>query len=378
VRLPNIESDTEIGATNERFLSPVIKLAVLRTFVATGRRGQAGWSSTEKQMFARSQLRLATVLVALAVLPLVTSACKKKDDKNNDISYSAVLISIADAKAMFDAGTAVFVDARSSGSYAAGHIPGSININHSDTRVGGSGADSGLMLDDDTIFGVYSSRGADPRKTLICYDNMNAGATGSNASRIFWEFEFLGAPDGTARFLNGGLDAWISATFPTDTATPTPPDATLMAEIDAVWRTFTKRPDEEGTIDEILDALPGSNLPSATYSYVDSRTAGEYDGTAPGTNQGVGHMTGAVHVLQTECLDVDFRIKSPEDMIALAQSKGIDTTKRVFHYCTVGLRSSLTYVAFRSAGITGANFPGSMRAYFDAGGDFTTGTLPGP
>ena len=41
-------------------------------------------------------------------------------------------ISLADAKAAFDAGTAVFVDVRDADSYAAAHIAGAINIVYSE------------------------------------------------------------------------------------------------------------------------------------------------------------------------------------------------------------------------------------------------------
>ncbi len=37
-------------------------------------------------------------------------------------------VSLADAKAAYDQGTAVFVDVRDAQSYAQGHIPGAINI----------------------------------------------------------------------------------------------------------------------------------------------------------------------------------------------------------------------------------------------------------
>ena len=41
-------------------------------------------------------------------------------------------VTLSDAKAAFDAGTAVFLDVRDSGSYAAGHIPGAVLIPISD------------------------------------------------------------------------------------------------------------------------------------------------------------------------------------------------------------------------------------------------------
>ena len=41
-------------------------------------------------------------------------------------------VSLADAKAAFDAGTAIFLDVRDSSSYAGSHIPGAVLISLSD------------------------------------------------------------------------------------------------------------------------------------------------------------------------------------------------------------------------------------------------------
>lgn len=43
-------------------------------------------------------------------------------------------ITLEDAKAAFDAGTAVFLDVRDAESYAAGHISGAVNIDYSDVE----------------------------------------------------------------------------------------------------------------------------------------------------------------------------------------------------------------------------------------------------
>jgi 3-mercaptopyruvate sulfurtransferase SseA len=47
-------------------------------------------------------------------------------------------VSLEEAKAAFDAKTAVFLDVRSAGSYAAGHVPGALSIplNEMDARLG--------------------------------------------------------------------------------------------------------------------------------------------------------------------------------------------------------------------------------------------------
>jgi hypothetical protein len=52
---------------------------------------------------------------------------------NSDIPYPEIpRISLKTAKAAFDSGRAVFVDARSSSSYSEGHIPGVLLMNEED------------------------------------------------------------------------------------------------------------------------------------------------------------------------------------------------------------------------------------------------------
>lgn len=50
-----------------------------------------------------------------------------------DIPYPEVKrVSLADAKAAYDLGTAVFIDVRDEGAFAQGHIPGALSIPNAD------------------------------------------------------------------------------------------------------------------------------------------------------------------------------------------------------------------------------------------------------
>ncbi len=65
------------------------------------------------------------VLVVQAQQPEQSSAA----NQNPNIPYPEVeRISLQDAKAAYDAGTAVFVDVRGDDSYNTGHIPGALSI----------------------------------------------------------------------------------------------------------------------------------------------------------------------------------------------------------------------------------------------------------
>jgi len=72
------------------------------------------------------------MMVVAVVILLIQSqqpAIPAGNTQNPNIPYPQVeRISVGDAKAAFDAGTAVFVDTRTIDSYNAGHIPGALSI----------------------------------------------------------------------------------------------------------------------------------------------------------------------------------------------------------------------------------------------------------
>ena len=56
---------------------------------------------------------------------------------NWSLYLEGVRASLADAKAAYDSGTVIFLDARVSRSYAAGHIPGALNLTPHDVSTDG-------------------------------------------------------------------------------------------------------------------------------------------------------------------------------------------------------------------------------------------------
>jgi 3-mercaptopyruvate sulfurtransferase SseA len=73
------------------------------------------------------------LMLLVAVVVLLTqsrqSAPSSTGTQNPNIPYPEVVrVSVQDAKAAFDAGTAVFVDVRGDDLYNTGHIPGALSI----------------------------------------------------------------------------------------------------------------------------------------------------------------------------------------------------------------------------------------------------------
>ena len=73
------------------------------------------------------------LMLLVAVIVLLTqsrqAAPSSTGTQNPNIPYPEVVrVSVQDAKAAFDAGTAVFVDVRGDELYNTGHIPGALSI----------------------------------------------------------------------------------------------------------------------------------------------------------------------------------------------------------------------------------------------------------
>jgi rhodanese-related sulfurtransferase len=101
------------------------------------------------------------------------------------------VISLADARARLDAGTAVFVDVRSGSEYAEGHIPGALTISSSDLETRLENLPEGAVI--------------------IAYGDADRPESGQRGAQIFME---LGYP--TVIALEGGFQSWRDAGNPVE------------------------------------------------------------------------------------------------------------------------------------------------------------------
>lgn len=69
----------------------------------------------------------AVLFVVFLVWAAINSE-RQVNQSNSANSQSVTRLSLADAKVAFDQKSAIFVDVRDAASFAAGHIPGSVNI----------------------------------------------------------------------------------------------------------------------------------------------------------------------------------------------------------------------------------------------------------
>jgi thiosulfate/3-mercaptopyruvate sulfurtransferase len=99
-------------------------------------------------------------------------------------------------KAAIDSGDTVLVDARTPEEYAAGHIPGAVNIPFTDNF-----AADGALLDLDALTTLYVLAGVTPNQSVIVYCS-----TGVRASSDFLALTELAYPD--VRLYLGSYQEW--------------------------------------------------------------------------------------------------------------------------------------------------------------------------
>jgi thiosulfate/3-mercaptopyruvate sulfurtransferase len=249
-------------------------------------------------------------------------------------------------------GGVTLVDLRPAEDFAVGHIEGSAHVDIYGVSLNDSSeAPLNAFL---AIFRVlFGSRGVRADRPVVIYDH----ESGERASRAVWLLAVLGHPD--ARLLDGGATAWVAAgrrlrrldaapppVDPTQ-APPTPPPFRGKMNLDLLATRF----DVERAIDD-----PDSVI-------VDVRRESEYRGTEKRARR-VGTIPGAVHVFWREHLDAQGALRSPDEIRALYEARGVTPDKTVIPLCHGGYRSASTFIALKSLG-----YP-RVRNYVSAWGEW--------
>lgn len=220
------------------------------------------------------------------------------------------------------------IDLRPPEAYAAGHIPGAVHLD----LFGIS------LIDTDPaplraffwiLEHLLASRGVAASRHVVVYD----GQSGMRAARAFWALEYFGHEH--TRLLDGGFGAWQAEGLPVSTDAPaaqsTTWTGTRMDERLATWRDVNER---LGQPDVVV---------------LDTRTAGEYDGTTVRAARG-GCIPGAVHVEWTDNLGADGAFKPAAELRAMYEGAGVTPDKEVLTYCQGGYRAAHSYMALRLLG----------------------------
>jgi thiosulfate/3-mercaptopyruvate sulfurtransferase len=179
---------------------------------------------------------------------------------------------------------------------------------------------------------------------VLCHSQNDVSVT----ARMFLTLEYLGLR-GKVSFLNGGVEAWKKAGFPTTTATTSVKKGKFIPHIDPVLvdRNYVQQ-----------------HLTSDSVVIVDARMKRFYDGEPTG-NPRDGHIAGAKNIPYTDLIDqANLNLFKPVDQLQayftpVSNSKG----KELVTYCFIGQTASVVYVAGRMLGYSMKLYDGSMQEW---------------
>jgi thiosulfate/3-mercaptopyruvate sulfurtransferase len=238
----------------------------------------------------------------------------------------------------------LLIDARPAKAYAAGHLPGAINLDtffYVNERTDAEGLAT-LTADWSRMLGAA---GIVPDDTAVFYDE----GTQNYAPRGAFMLRYLGHRE--SHVLHGGIAGWRAAgravtTDPPErrprpgTAYPGTPQRALIA-----------------TADEVAAALQDPDT-----VVLDVRADAEYEGQmAMQGNPRLGRLPGVAHIVWTDLLVEMERIKESAEARRILADVGVVPEKAVIIYCQRSHRATNTFVTLESLGFPHLRvYPGSF------------------
>ncbi|MDQ0315756.1 sulfurtransferase [Amorphus orientalis] len=253
------------------------------------------------------------------------------------------LVSPKDLEAMMAAGNVVVIDTRSPEAYAAGHIPGAVNLHDIFTYLATSTAE-GMKELTEKFAAEFGGAGLSGKETAVLCEQSMASGFGQSC-RGYFLLKYLGYPD--AAILHGGVSAWEAEGLPMSTETPSPTPATFPVD-----------PASASLIADMADVKAALGDPAVTL--LDVRDVDEWIGESSSPYgkdfcPRKGRLPGAVwiewyRVMKPSPAGQVF--KTPDELKAEFATVGIKPGDKVIVYCFKGARASNTFVALAEAGIT--------------------------
>ncbi|MDO9146770.1 MAG: sulfurtransferase [Hydrogenophaga sp.] len=263
------------------------------------------------------------------------------------MSIDATLIAPAQLAALQATEPVVVIDTRDADTFAAGHIPGAVNLREVFTFLATSTAE-GLNELKATFAQALGAAGLSGAETAVFYeDAMNSGY--GQSCRGYYLLTWLGYPK--IKVLNGGFSAWKSAGLPVSTTAATPKPATFpsMPMADVML-----------TQADVMAALGSGTV------LLDVRDVDEWigDSSSPYGRDFAprkGRLPGAKWIEWYRFMKPSAAgpvFKTPDEVLAECATAGISPDDTVYLYCFKGARASNTFLALKQAGFT------DVRMYF--------------
>jgi len=215
--------------------------------------------------------------------------------------------------------------------YSQAHIPGAVGWNW-ETEL--QDQVRRTLAGKEQFEALAGRAGITPDTTVIVYGDNNNWF----AAWALWQFKIYGHKD--VRLMNGGRKKWLEEKRPTTAEVKEYPRAQYQAQTPD-WSLRARR-------DQVMQVVEkgGQNL-------VDVRSPDEFTGKViapPGLNETAqrgGHIPGAKNIPWAMSCNEDGTFKSPEDLKALYEGRGVNAGQDTIAYCRIGERSSLTWYVLK-------------------------------
>ncbi len=261
---------------------------------------------------------------------------------------TSVLISPTELAAL-PASEIVIIDTRAPEAFAAGHIPGAVNLHDIFTYLATSDV-AGMAELTQKFADAFGAAGLDGTKTAVIYEeSMNSGF--GQSCRGYFLLSYLGYP--AIKVLHGGFAAWSAADMPVTTEAVSPAPASFDIDPEAAALMLT--------VDDVTAALGKPDVALLDVRDVDEWVATSSSPYGPDFCPRKGRIPGAVWIewyrMMKPTADGPM-MKSSAEVLAECATVGITPDTPVYLYCFKGARASNTFLALKEAGVK------DVRIYF--------------
>ncbi|MEA5579082.1 sulfurtransferase [Anabaena sp. UHCC 0451] len=248
----------------------------------------------------------------------------------------------------------VIVDTRSPEEYAISHLSCAINIRTFFTYLLDNSSPEGLRKLQEYFAEIMSKVGISGTEKLIVYeDALNKGY--GQSCRAAFLLKYLGCPE--VSILHGGYQGWLAAELATTKE--------LTTTESSIFRLHTN-PDIMVTKNEMLAAIDNPAIIK-----LDVRDRIEWQGLSsspydPDFCPRKGRIPNSVwlewHLLMNSEANIPM-FRSPDEILKICQSVGINSDSIVYIYCFKGSRAANTLIALQQVGIQAKNYFGSWNEW---------------
>lgn len=252
------------------------------------------------------------------------------------------LISASGLESLVASEPCVVIDTRAPEAYAAGHIPGAVNLHDIFTYLATSSPE-GIAELRGKFAEEFGSVGLSGAETAVIYEQSMASGFGQSC-RGYFLLQYLGYPK--IKVLHGGYEAWVAAGLSqsTEAATPSP----------SVFPASDSGADLMMDVADMMAAVDKDDVVKLDVRDIDEWIAESSSPYGKDFCPRKGRIPGARWIEWYRMMKPTAAgpmIKSREEVLAECATVGITPETPVALYCFKGARASNTYLALKEAGV---------------------------